>query len=930
MRSNEAFADYPPLDRCDYSSPELLRRALETKLFKGDSVDRFVPIHRHIAEFLGARYVSRVVEDRLPARRVLALITGEDGFVVTEMRGFSAWLAAHCREARADLIDRDPVGVALYGDIGGLSIQEKRTLLRSLNGEASRISHVRRLASACGALATPNMEPAFREILGSDDRTDEQQTFNYFVLCILIHGTPIPNLSGILLEKIRDDTHWPRINVLALEALVCGNPGEDLSDELRPMLSDVRSGHVSDPDNEILGRLLSYLYPHEVGPSEVWNYFPANWKENLIGRDYLFWNRDLVTKSSDTDVARLLDSFQELSAKLWPALERRYWFDLPFTLLARGLKAYGEQLNTATLYGWLRIGLSWQGHEDESIQEIRSWLNQRMEVQKAILVEGLERWEAESGDFRNHAFEVEQCLFGAFRPPDFGRWCLEQAVEWVDTSWPVSKYFLGKAFWANRNQVLNEGLSLDLIRARAQGNDRLSNALTRLLSPPANPDWRLKIKRERKELVEKRRSQEAEWLDYVRSQEAALRENRAHVPLLYRMASKYLEKHFRGGRGPEAIEKLVQGDPKLTEATLMGLRGTVDREDVPDVAEILKLDRKGEFYNLGVPFLAGLEELDRTVSEDPSQWDARRIRKALAFYFCTPYDGTSPNWYLSLVRNRPETVAEVLVQFAVSGFRSDRNHISSLYELAHDPEHAEVARHTSLALLRAVPIRCKVIHLPFVEYLLWAALQHSERPILGRLIARKLSCTSMNVAQRVYWLAAGLTVSPMVYKDHLENFVKGSEGRIRRLADFFSSGQRVQFSFDQMKIPVLEFLIRLVGNTVGPYEWVGADGAVTAAKNSSDLVNNLIQHLAASSDNAAGDSLRTLCLDPELSRWHHLLSRARDAQRVIWRDTRYRHPGIDQVCRSLNGGSTCQRGGPGGSRRRPAERDWKTDPDPQH
>ena len=205
------------------------RRVVRTKLFKGDSVDRFVPIHRHIAEFLGARYLARVVEDRLPARRVFALITGEDGIVATEMRGFSAWLAAHCKKARADLIDRDPVGVGLYGDIGEFSIDEKRALLSALNREASRISHVWRLASACGALATPDMEPAFGEILGSDDRTKEQQTFTYFVLCVLIHGIPMPNLSGILLEKFRDNTHWSRINVLALDAFIFCNPGENLS-----------------------------------------------------------------------------------------------------------------------------------------------------------------------------------------------------------------------------------------------------------------------------------------------------------------------------------------------------------------------------------------------------------------------------------------------------------------------------------------------------------------------------------------------------------------------------------------------------------------------------------------------------------------------------------------------------------------------------
>ena len=903
IRSNEALADYPPLDRCEHASPEILRRALRTKLFKGDSVDRFVPIHRHISEFLGGRYLARVIEDRLPARRVLALITGEDGIVVTEMRGLSAWLAVHCTDARADLIDRDPVGVSLYGDIREFSLHEKRSLLKALNREASRLGHVWRLAAACGDLATPEMEPALREILESDYRNEEQQKFTYFVLCVLVHGVPIPDLSGILLEIFRDDTHWPRINVLALDAFIFSNPGEDLSGELKPLLSDVQHGNISDPDNEIRGILLTYLYPQAVGPSEVWNYLPANWNKNLIARDYLFWNRVLMTKSSDADVAQLLDGFQEHSAELWPALEGRYWVELPFKLLARGLKAHGEQLCAETLYDWLRIGLSWQGHEDESVREIRAWLNQRTEIQKAVIVEGLERWEPEFGDFRNHAYDVDQCLYGATRSPDFGRWCLDQAVARANTNWHVSQYLLEQAFGATRNQNLNKGLSLELIRERARGNDTLTKTLNRLLSPPATPEWSLRVKRERREFVEKQKRQEAEWLDYVRSQEVALRENRADVSLLCRMASEYLEVHFQGGNGPEAIEKLLQGGRDLTEAALLGLLGTVHREDVPDLTEIFKLNQEGQFYNIGLPFMAGLEELDRTASEDPFQWDAMRIRKALAYYFCTPLGGAQPNWYLSLVRKRPETVAKILVQFAVSGFQSGQNHISGLRELAYDSDHAQVARHASLALLRAFPTRCKTKHLILLEYLLWAALQHSDRELFKGLIERKLSRTSMNAPQRVYWLAAGAIVSPTTHTDRLKNFVGRNESRINRLAEFFSRDHGVQFLFDQLEIPAVEILIRIIGNTARPYDWADTNGVLTSGQRSSDLVNKLIRTLAASMDPVAPRTLDQLCSSPELSRWRDVLSRARDAQRVTWRDARYRHPDIEQVCSTLSGGS---------------------------
>ena len=126
--------DFPSLEEIQYENPELLQSVLSTKLFTAESVsvNRFAPIHRHVAEFLGARYLARLMEDGLPVRRVLSLITGEDGIVVTGLRGLSAWFAAHCKRARSELIERDPIGVGLYGDIRGFSLDEKQALLNGL------------------------------------------------------------------------------------------------------------------------------------------------------------------------------------------------------------------------------------------------------------------------------------------------------------------------------------------------------------------------------------------------------------------------------------------------------------------------------------------------------------------------------------------------------------------------------------------------------------------------------------------------------------------------------------------------------------------------------------------------------------------------------------------------------------------------------
>ena len=118
------------------------------------------------------------------------------------------------------------------------------------------------------------------------------------------------------------------------------------------------------------------------------------------------------------------------------------------------------------------------------------------------------------------------------------------------------------------------------------------------------------------------------------------------------------------------------------------------------------------------------------------------------------------------LKTRPEIVAEVQVQFAeVCEFRSGREHIYKLWELAHDPvRHVQVAKHASLPLLRAFPTRCKLKQVQSLAHLLWAAIQHADRASLQELIERKLSRKSMNDAQRVHWLAAGLIVSLGAYR----------------------------------------------------------------------------------------------------------------------------------------------------------------------
>ena len=113
-------------------------QALKTRLFVGIGEEQFAPVHRSVAEYLAARFLTRAIEKgRLPIGRALALMTGVDGRVVAGLRGLHAWLSVHCPESRRRLIQIDPLGVVLYGDIKLFSVDDKLAILMALHGLAS-------------------------------------------------------------------------------------------------------------------------------------------------------------------------------------------------------------------------------------------------------------------------------------------------------------------------------------------------------------------------------------------------------------------------------------------------------------------------------------------------------------------------------------------------------------------------------------------------------------------------------------------------------------------------------------------------------------------------------------------------------------------------------------------------------------------------
>lgn len=921
------------LDRIPGEDRALLRSCLQSKLFETPAQRRAVPVHRQIAEFLAAGYLAGLVDDGLPVGRVLALITGHDGVVVSELRGLSAWLAAHSKPSRAEIIARDPLGAVLYGDASAFSPGEKRSVLDGLQREASanpRFVVTLQLDSRLGDLVSCDMEEHCREILTAPSREDSWQSFMVILIEALRYADRLPRLAGPLMTLLRDDSWWPRIRIRAIEPFLRHRRNdEDACAEIRVLTDDLYAGKVPDPDDALLGCLLSTLYPTAIPETEIMQYLRLPRRPNHCPEYEYFWVAHLPRKSTRDQLAVLLDELAERYASLLSedgthGLHVFFLRWLPSNLLARFLRLSGDDVNLARLFRWLGPAAhagDWTYDPDvgrEESQDIRRWLESRPGAWKALLVMGLRECSGRSECDHPYGFaicmrnEEHRRLYGAPRPPDFGLWCVDQAIVAEDAN--AARWLLDESAQCLHSGCFDEGLSRKVVSTRLAGHAGLRDEYDRRMAE-------FEARASDRSVSERRgharlQDEQPDWHDHVKPYEGELRENAARPALLSELAKVYFGGYLnvRGSSPGERLNRLLAGDTSLVEAVLFAFRKTVERADLPSDRQILRLGTSNRTHHLAFPFMAGLEEITRTAPSGETDIDEERLRLALAIHYTVPMWPTArhpsdrpPRWFVWLLSNRPDVVADVLARSVLSKLRSRRESPAGLHELAHSPDHASVARLVSIPLLERFPVRCTSGQLSSLNHLLLAARRHCDVEPLRELIEQKHAHHGMNVAQRVHWLAAGLCIAPETYVDRLDSYVTGRERRIRFLAEAVTR----QFDLSGelrccQSVPAFRLLIRLIGSSCRPYS-LSADsdeGAmVTPEMNAADRVRDLIEQLAAVSTQDASHALEALSSDDDLRPWRSLLLDATYRQRAQRREAAFVYGDIAQVLATLDCGA---------------------------
>ena len=909
-----------------------LAHALTTKLFTAFG-DGFVPLHRQVAEFLAGRHLAKLTDAGLPARRLVALMASpSDDRVATSLRGLSAWLAAHSRKARPLLIAADPVGVGLYGDVGGLTTDEKKQLLESLAtfaGEAPLLGHQRRDGRSYGyrddtawafrCLATADMVPTMRGLL-SDVRTgavDERlATLMLEILANADDPQSVADLEGELAAILWSEAQPAPIGRRALYAYLHIVPASDARTRvLRRLLDTVQDGSIPDPDDGVRGALLEVLYPEEVTPSEVWTYaLPRN--DHVVNRFWMFWNQTLLEESSDGDLAELLDSLHEDASRLAPVLEQSNLEALPAELLARCLEANGDLQDPERLYGWLAAAgdsLRQYHRKEEPTRRVRAWLEARPHVQKQVILTWLRRRDPDDSHWPVGYWFCE-ALHGSTLPPDFGPWCFDQAIHIGDSEPEVSQGLLWQAYRSLHDPLTSVGLTLEVMQDRTRGHPVLAQHLDEFCerraanSSPAADEFQQKMAERREQWDEEQRRRREDWAGHLRRHEDELRENRFSPQNLGTLANVHLglvagvDRH---ASPQDRISEFIGGDPRLLDAVLAALRGAVLRDDVPEVDQTVSWSLDSKQSWLARPVLASLKLLDK---EDPERLDSlteAQKRKALATYYCVPRGAETPRWHHRWLEKNPEMVLDVLFRCAVAAVRAGEELPPGLNDLDETKGLDDWAHDIRLRLLDAFPTRSSNKQLRLLDRLLARALDHSDKAPLLSMAQRKQGLKSMPVAQRIRWWATDALITQGTRLQQLRPDLVESEVRIRHLAEFLKSvfdrfGSRSSILPIIQDLSTVKEMIEILGGWCTAPKY--ASGRVTLEMEMSDLISSLIGQLGSDPSDEAQRTQAGLVQDPALAGWHPHLTRAQEGQRIIHRDASYSHPNIDQVQHTLNNG----------------------------
>lgn len=838
---------------------EAARTIIASKLFHNVDVDRVRPVHRVIAEYLGARWLAGQARDRRAQRRLLAQLHN-GGAVPASLRGLHAWLAFHSLTLSKTIIQADPFGVLLYGDTASLTNEQADHLFESLKNFSETDPYFRhrdRGGHSAASLMHPSLLPKIKAVI-------ESVASNSHLRSLLIEGlenTPLACNLGDTLEAIVLSTdrfyHERRAATNALlphrdrswwQKTVAALHDQSTEDSVRLAQHVIEIIDCDVPDDLLASTLLA-----EIGVTLC--PYPKEKKTRVIP-----YFEGIISALPVERIPNILDLLC-YHARL---LEEHNWeakTDLSELVTSLLIRAFDEGHLTiedsSRLWQWLGVTRDAYNYNQERAERLRTRLDGRDDLRRATQRYG---------------------LYEAPPQPHVGRLRYELGLRMIDFSGRSADaaYFLKELEGADNTDptlrqrwcdmmslaVTQDGFSSDVRDASRlfQADDQELEAFVYQLENPAIPAWQ----EEENQRVAQRKAERAQAkIDRCNLYQRHRDELRAgDLKFVFDPSRVYLGLAHGKNGDTTPRERLVAllNDELATDATA-GFEAVLHRGDIPTAKDVSDSFAQQTRWNYCFAILAGMLarlRAGRGFSDLPADLQATGL------LLC--YDGLFTNDVddLPLLQESLESLviptAAARQQFArlwiEPGLVAKNKHVSGLYTLTHN----DVWRETATALvpewLTTYQNLPETVELELVDFL----VQSGDHSTLANLVNTPTRVTWESEERRLVWLAIKFIVN---FDDAQTDFV-GIGTRhpefiwhLRNRLQFERGCAMPQVSVQQAKWIISEFRTQWAYATL-----IGSGSGNTNPYDATDFLRAMITRLSDDTSVEASEAMQTLSAEP--------------------------------------------------------------------
>ncbi len=885
---------------------------LQQKLFTTESGAVYEPIHRTVAEYLAARYLTERLKDTLSRNRLLGQLIAQDGGIVSNLRGLVGWLAVLCCDTivRQRLFAADAKAVLNYGDLSLLDVDTKTQLLKHLAQCADMGYIYQDMSRRYAPLAAPEMGPVVIHYLCRHAR-EPNKDMGYLIAHALAHAPIQAAMVAPLEVVVRDSQQSDHTRRQALTALI-KHTVSNVSG-LMQLLNDIQSKTVHDPSQALRGVLLETLFPKHIGEDDIFNYQGSQFTGHFSANEafWLSFEKKVPTLSAETlhQLANAAVVWIETVFDKDGDEEYSSTNTVIETVLNSAILKAGEMATTLELANWLKnyLGRPLKGYDAQANRQ--------------SIVEWCENHATQSTEVQTHwLISSPQAFYDALElakqlplPQDYSEWLLQ-----------IAKI---ACLQSNHQRALAlievVVLTYDPIKTLAKYPERLFEWLQdtqqqqTLIEPLLSCQWSTQHFRAKQAVRLTTQEAAKKKQETLLAAELAMLSNDiypirkgVHTQALYRMAWAYFETNGSGYISSDyrlkSLFDRLQQDDDLRAAFRDGSINCALKLNCENARDALEANIKQQQLLIQLPALLGAQYLFEDNPQTLLQLSAEQQETLLVMYFLS-HAGQTP-WVDTLRTTNPDIYASAWLMYAAFCIKKGQTHLSHLYPISHDENYATIARIVLPTILKTLPTKPTAEQLDVCGQILFAAFKHLDAHYFASILLVKWKQKSCTAALRDHLMFWGLLSGDVRFEFARFELALASSFRVEALAancQYFVRNNGRSFSALKPNAVPLEttaFLIGFFAPACTPRNTEPGVGWVTKQHYASDLVHDAIYFLSQTNKITAHELLKALAALPRCSAWHDYLTEQMSKQAIALRDYLFVPPSASQVAQLLNAG----------------------------